>query len=80
MRSKFITAAALAGDRKEYRIYDPAKPVLPSYVVKERPDGSQAIYDVRKPRERYLLPRYIVRGGKVHQAGEPMLPVKKFRR
>ena len=53
---------------------------MPDYIVKERSDGSQAVFDMRKPREGCLGPRYVVRDGKIYKADEPALPVREFRR
>lgn len=72
-----LASTAFASEKKEYRVYESGKPLLPSYIVKERPDGSQAVYDVRKPREGYLVPRYIVRDGKVYDSAHPVLPLGK---
>lgn len=65
--------AAVAAD-KDVRVYDPRRPVLPEYVVKERSDGSLGVYEPEKP----LLPKYIVRDGKVYDPREPVLPLKKI--
>jgi len=75
----FTLALMLAASATTYRIYDSNQVVIPKYIVKSRPDGSQAVYDSRQ----IIVPKYIVRpnydGSKsIYEAGKPVLPVYRI--
>ncbi len=54
-----------------YRIHDIRNPLIPRYIVKERGDGTFAVFDAGKP----VLPKYIIRGEKLYKPGQPLVPV-----
>ena len=77
----FLTLVALmvAASATTYRIYDSKQVVIPKYIVKPRPDGSQAVYDSRQ----IVIPKYIIKpnydgSSSVYKAGKPVLPVYRI--
>ena len=70
-----LGANALGQEQKVYRIYDAKQVVVPSYIVKQRPDGSYAVYPSGKP----VLSKYIIRNGRVYDSRNPVLPIKEIK-
>ena len=79
LKTVLILALMLAASATTYRIYDSNQVVIPKYIVKSRPDGSQAVYDSRQ----IIVPKYIVRpnhdgSSSVYEAGKPVLPLYRI--
>ena len=81
LKTFLILALMLAASATTYRIYESSQVVIPKYIVKSRPDGSQAVYDSRQ----IIVPKYIVRpnhdgSSSVYEAGKPVLPVYRIKK
>ena len=57
-------------DQKVYRVYDSQQVAVPKYYVKQRPDGSKAVID---PKHSMILPKYIVKDGRVYNPSKSMI-------
>jgi len=79
LKTVLILALMLAASATTYRIYDANQVVMPKYIVRPRPDGSQAVYDSRQ----IVIPKYIIKpnydgSSSVYKAGKPVLPVYRI--
>ncbi len=59
-----------------YKVYDIKDPLIPRYIVKERGNGTMAVFEAGKP----VLPKYIIRNEKLYKPGQPLVPVVLQRR
>ena len=54
-----------------YKVYDIKDPLIPRYIVKERGNGTMAVFEAGKP----VVPKFIIRNEKLYKPGQPLVPV-----